>query len=323
MPRNSKKKRRRPPITPRNSPPKKKRFHHPNRKDEEKFAKLLGMDIQFDTENVWLLTQALTTELPGEYKMFVNPEDEAYYVKFDSNTGEELEASWDHPLVPAYKEIFEKMLREQQDAQAKLAGIDTEDADKEEDKEEGEEDGPKTLALTAEQRKKVRLGKQDALLYYKKVLGDPEVDDLQPDENASKTYWDIHPDDVEDLADYMEIDLDTEKSLLWVARMAACVALPPGWVENGSDSDVAHLKAEITDSQEDEPAQCYTYEKWLCRNDRETALMALEEHPSEEYYKEVIQMLREELKDRMEGSMVPDEEDEQLFVPEYCDEEGR
>ena len=51
--------------------------------------------------------------------------------------------------------------------------------------------------------------------------------------------------------------------------------------------------------------------------------MALEEHPSEEYYKEVIQMLREELKDRMEGGMVPDEEDEQLFVPEYCDEEGR
>ena len=44
--------------------------------------------------------------------------------------------------------------------------------------------------------------------------------------NASKTYWDIHPDDVEDLADYMEIDLDTEKTLLWVARMAACVELP-------------------------------------------------------------------------------------------------
>ena len=51
--------------------------------------------------------------------------------------------------------------------------------------------------------------------------------------------------------------------------------------------------------------------------------MSLEEHPSEEYYKEVIQMLREELKDRMEDSMGQDEEDVQSFVPEYCDEEGK
>ena len=325
------KKRRRPPITPRNSPTK-KRFHHPNRKDEEKFAKLLGMDIQFDTDNVWLLTQALTTELPGEYKMFVNPDDEAYYVKFDLNTGQEVEVTYDHPLAPAYKEIFEKMLREQQDAQAKLAGINDEEEEEEEkdedggdkDDEEGGEDAPKKISLTAEQRKKVRLGKQDALLYYKKVLGDPEVDDIKPDENASKTYWDIHPDDVEDLADYMEIDLDTEKTLLWVARMAACVELPPGWTENGPDTDVAHLRAEITNSQEDEPAQCYTYEKWLCRNDRETALMSLEEHPSEEYYKEVIKSLREELQDRMEDSMgQDDDDDDQNFIPEYCDEEGK
>ena len=80
------------------------------------------MDIQFDTDNLWLLDQALSTELPGEYKMFVNPDDEAYYVKFDLNKGTELEVTWDHPLAPAYKEIFEKMLREQQEAQAKLAG---------------------------------------------------------------------------------------------------------------------------------------------------------------------------------------------------------
>ena len=330
MARGRKKKRRRPPITPRNSPTK-KRFHHPNRKDEEKFAKLLGMDIQFDTDNLWLLDQALSTELPGEYKMFVNPDDEAYYVKFDLNKGTEVEVTWDHPLVPAYKEIFEKMLREQQEAQAKLAGggddkeedeAGEESGDKEEDQEGGAE-GASSVSLTAEQRKKVRLGKQDAMLHYKEVLGDPDVDDLQPNEEASKTYWDVHPDDVEDLAEYMEIDIEAEPSLLWIARMAACVELPPGWIENGSDSDVAHLRAEITNANDDEPAQCYTYEKWLCRNDREMALMSMEEHPSEEYYKEVLTTMREELKERLEDSMGQDDDDQQRFVPEYCDEDGR
>ena len=146
---------------------------------------------------------------------------------------------------------------------------------------------------------------------------------MQPNEEASKTYWDVHPDDVEDLAEYMEIDIEAESSLLWIARMAACVELPPGWIENGSDSDVAHLRAEITNANDDEPAQCYTYEKWLCRNDREMALMSMEEHPSEEYYKEVLRTMREELKERLEDSMGQDDDDQQRFVPEYCDEDGR
>ena len=68
------------------------------------------MDIQFDTDNLWLLDQALSTELPGEYKMFVNPDDEAYYVKFDLNKGTEVEVTWDHPLALAYRRYL-KMLR--------------------------------------------------------------------------------------------------------------------------------------------------------------------------------------------------------------------
>ena len=103
------------------------------------FAKAIGMDLQFDTENVWLLNQALTTELPGEYKMFVNPDDKAYYVKFDENDVE-LSVSFEHPLVPAYKEIFEKMLRDQQDAQNVLAGA-TEDPGEGERQEAGEAEG--------------------------------------------------------------------------------------------------------------------------------------------------------------------------------------
>ena len=53
------------------------------------------------------------------------------------------------------------------------------------------------------------------------------------------------------------------------------------------------------------------------------ALMSMEEHPSEEYYKEVLTTMREELKERLEDSMGQDDDDQQRFVPEYCDEDGR
>ena len=288
------------------------------------FAKAIGMDLQFDTENVWLLNQALTTELPGEYKMFVNPDDKAYYVKFDENDVE-LSVSFEHPLVPAYKEIFEKMLRDQQDAQNVLAGA-TEDPGEGERQEAGEaegeggdEGGGGGQSLTKAQEKKIRMSRQDALLHYKKVLGDPDTDDVGPKEDAAKTFWDVHPDDVEDLAEYMEIDLDTEQTLMWIPRMASCVELPPGWTEHAPDSEVAHLRSTLVHDGE-EPGVCYTYEKWLCRNDRETALMALDDHPSEEYYKEVLGVCREELKEAMEDSMGGD--DGLNVVPEYVDEDG-
>jgi hypothetical protein len=320
------KRRRQPPVSPTNRSPPRKRFHHPNKEDEAKFAKAIGMDVQFDTENLWLLTQALTSELPGEYKMFVNPDDQAYYVKFDETGTKEKSVEFEHPLIPAYKDIFEKMLRDQQEAQNTLAGA-TEEATEDAAGGGGDaEEGTAASAgatLTKAQTKKIKNSLEDALLHYKKELGDPESDDLGPDESKAKTYWDVHPDDVEDLAEYMEIDIDTESKLMWIARMASCVELPEGWMEHAADSDIAAMRSELTN---EEAGVCYTYEKWLCRNDRETALMAIDDHPSEQYYKEVLRVCREELKEAMEDSMGDDgfgtPDGAVSLVPEYCDEDG-
>ena len=67
-----KRQRPKPPPTP------KLKFTFPTERDVATFAQELGMDLEFDSEQQWLIDQALASELPPLWTRIFNPSGRSY-----------------------------------------------------------------------------------------------------------------------------------------------------------------------------------------------------------------------------------------------------
>ncbi len=306
----------RPPAPPGDPPPKRAgpTFRFPVRRDVETFAAELGMDLEFDGDQQWLIDQALASALPPLWRRLFNPHGRAYYVREPTKQEPHEVVTWAHPLVPAYSKIFDNILAEQAEAQKIALGIVSEDdEDDEDDEDEGaggadgagapSADAPK---LSGSQKKKLRASTQDALLYYKKVLGDPSTEDVRPREEAPG-YWNVEPEDVEDMAEYLGIDPATQPHLMWVARIAASAPLAPGWSAHSDGDDISNLVAERRGLSLDELGVVYTCKSWMCKTDALAARMSLDAHPSEQYVYLLLAEAKEEYGENEEDADGEDE----------------
>ena len=301
------------------------RFQFPTERDVATFAQELGMDLEFDSEQQWLVDQALASELPPLWTRVFSPSGRSYYVREPTKQEPEEIVTWVHPLVPAYSKIFDNILQEQMEAQKAALGI-VSDEENEDEEDEGESDifvpstpgGPK---LSSTQRKKLRASLEDALLYYKKLLGDPASEDVRPKEDLPG-YWDCEPEDVEDMATFFGIEYQgrrkkRECKLMWVARMACTAPLPPGWKCHEIGDDVTTLCAETKGVSVDELGEMYSCMSWMCKTDTIVARMALEMHPSHQYFETLLKSARDELGEEMEGDEVEGEEVEEEEFDEF------
>jgi hypothetical protein len=278
------------------------KFRFPTDRDVATFAQELGMDLEFDSEQQWLIDQALASELPPLWTRVYNPSGRSYYVREPTKQEPHEIVTWSHPLVPAYSKIFDNILQEQLEAQKAALGI-VSDEDEEED--EGETDifipsTPGAPKLSHSQRKKLRASLEDALLYYKSKLGDPGTEDVRPNEEVSG-YWDCEPEDVEDMAVFLGIAPIKESRLMWISRMACVAPLPPGWKAHGHGDDISVLCAENKSVSLNDIGELYSCKSWMCKTDAIIAKMALEMHPSHQYFEQLLLEAREEAAGDEEG----------------------
>jgi hypothetical protein len=315
--------------------PIKSKFNFPTERDVFTFAKELGMDLEFDSEQQWLIDQALAAELPPLWTRVYNPSGRSYYVREPTKQEPHEIVTWIHPLVPAYSKIFDNILQEQLEAQKAALGIVSDD-ENEEDEDEGETDiyvptTPGAPKLNSSQRKKLRASLEDALLFYKSELGDPETEDVRPKE-ALAGFWDCEPEDVEDMAVFLGIDVVKESKIMWISRMACVAPLPPGWKAHGHGDDISLMTAENKNIPMDDLGELYSCTSWMCKTDAIVAKMALDMHPSHQYFEILLNEAKEELKDEEEaralsqtsGSTFEDEFDdlEELIPCEFRNETG-
>ena len=281
----------------------KPRFQFPSDLDVETFAAELGMDLEFDSDQRWLIDQALESSLPPLWTRFFNPSGRSYYVRQPTKQDSKEVVTWVHPLVPAYSKIFDNILADQLEAQKAALGIVSDDEEDDNDTPEefdagisfqgnraDNQDGPK---LSSKQRKKLRASLQDALLYYKKIIGDPATEDVRPHQDVPG-FWDVEPDDVEEMANYLDIDKEKQPYLMWIARIAAAAPLPPGWTAHSDGDDISNLCAESRMVSLEELGIVYTCKSWMCKTDAISARMALDVHPSEAYINLLLGEARQE-----------------------------
>ena len=74
----------------------------------------------------------------------------------------------------------------------------------------------------------------------------------------------MDPEDVKEMAEYMELDLHKDTPLLWVARMAVCAPLPPGWSTHGNGDEVSTFYSELHDLSVEELGSVYVCQSWMC-----------------------------------------------------------
>ena len=101
------------------------KFRFPSALDVSSFALELGMDLEFDSEQRWLVDQALSSALPPLWTRAFSPAGRAYYVRAPTSKREPEEeiVTWVYPLVPAYSRIFDNILADQLEAQKAALGI--------------------------------------------------------------------------------------------------------------------------------------------------------------------------------------------------------
>lgn len=72
--------------------------------DEVKeYAEFLGMDVDRDSELLWIAREALTAPLPADWIPCVSTEHDNEVFYFNVNTGE---SQWDHPCDEYYKSLY-------------------------------------------------------------------------------------------------------------------------------------------------------------------------------------------------------------------------
>ena len=67
------------------------------------YAKWLGMDLETESELMWIAREGLKAPLPPDWKPCRSPDEEIYYFNF--STGESV---WEHPCDKHYKNLFEE-----------------------------------------------------------------------------------------------------------------------------------------------------------------------------------------------------------------------
>ena len=160
---------------------------------------------------------------------------------------------------------------------------------------------------------------EDALLHYKKVYGDPDVDDVEPQLDAPR-YWDVQPEQVVAMCDFLGIDLERgEAHLAWVGRQAGAVALPPAWHSHEGSDTVAMMAREARGLLQEDGFVCFTCDRWGCITLKERASNAILEHPSTAYFENLVQSLRQDL---METSMDENDGDGNETVQTFRDPEN-
>ena len=63
--------------------------------------------------------------------------------------------------------------------------------------------------------------------------------------------------------------------LMWIARIAASVPLPPGWSAHSDGDDVSNLCAESRMASLDELGVVYTCKSWMCKTEATGAMLLM------------------------------------------------
>lgn len=81
--------------------------YEPTEKDLKDYAEWLGMDVDRDSDHLWIAREGLKAPLPKPWKPCqVTDTEEIFYFNFE--TGESV---WDHPVDDFYKSLFEEARR--------------------------------------------------------------------------------------------------------------------------------------------------------------------------------------------------------------------
>ena len=83
------------------------------------------MDLEFDSEQRWLIDQALASSLPPLWNRVFNPTGRAYYVRALTKQEPEEPITWVHPQMR--QQNFDNILADQLEAQKAALGIVSDD----------------------------------------------------------------------------------------------------------------------------------------------------------------------------------------------------
>jgi hypothetical protein len=79
--------------------------YEPTEEEVLEYAEFLGIDVETQSEFLWIARQGLKTPLSKGWKPCQTPEGDLYYFNFENG-----ESSWDHPCDSFYKKLLETEL---------------------------------------------------------------------------------------------------------------------------------------------------------------------------------------------------------------------
>eukprot|EP00928_Gymnodinium_smaydae_P034480 TRINITY_DN24418_c0_g2_i1.p1 TRINITY_DN24418_c0_g2~~TRINITY_DN24418_c0_g2_i1.p1 ORF type:complete len:351 (+),score=55.82 TRINITY_DN24418_c0_g2_i1:44-1054(+) len=89
--------------------------YEPTREEQEEYAQWLGMDLEEDSELLWIAALGLKATLPPPWRPCQTRDNDIFYHNFE--TGESV---WDHPCDEYYRKIY---FREKRRMQPCLVGV--------------------------------------------------------------------------------------------------------------------------------------------------------------------------------------------------------
>nr|XP_057936524.1 centrosomal protein of 164 kDa-like isoform X2 [Doryrhamphus excisus] len=110
----------------------------PSEQEIRKYAKEIGIDVDNETDLMWLAKEGIVAPLPPEWKPCQDVTGDIYYYNFSSG-----ESTWDHPCDEHYRRLVVEE-RERMQRTAEASGTKKKKKDKKEKKEKNKKDSAKT-----------------------------------------------------------------------------------------------------------------------------------------------------------------------------------
>lgn len=162
-----------------------------------RFCRFIGLHPQLDREWLWLVNQAISTPIPTDWKEEVDTKGRIFYQQQEH-------CSWMHPLVPSHRDTFARLI------------------------EQGNQDTLYPRQGKEEDNGQMSKDEDDSMLFYKDMFGIPEVSN-HPERELffmnSFAYLHAGIDEMIEVAELLEIDVEKEVHLLWIARLVEYLLL--------------------------------------------------------------------------------------------------
>eukprot|EP00742_Colponemidia_sp_Colp-10_P006715 GILJ01007199.1.p1 GENE.GILJ01007199.1~~GILJ01007199.1.p1 ORF type:complete len:1808 (+),score=334.07 GILJ01007199.1:73-5496(+) len=224
-------------------------------KELSNLARYVGLDIHNEKEYEWILVQALRAPLPDGWTREVDPDGESQYHNLIRGI-----TTNQHPLIPVYRSVFtelihNKIMNEAQRDTVLLKRFKKNKDIPSEPRKTAKRTGKTMMRMLVPEEQKVygkivedlkglilhykheKRGAQsrvyqrtaeeeaDVFQYYLHTYGDPRL--YVPAPKITTAYEKADPQAVIAMGEFHGIDFRTEPSLIWIARQAATVELPP------------------------------------------------------------------------------------------------